>query len=191
MILQQFHRKPTVPLTRLQDQIFPEGDDRVNKYLSLMEDLNLVRRDDGNITYGAVLQGLYERSSNGVSTRRSLEEFQELGLAYVLAERHGLLKDYLGLTTIDTFVNAETCIYRPSIEAQQSINLSEYKIEAEFLRTASPTSAYFRSYLDKLVQVKAITRVEDTIYAGVESLLKRMLERSRQLGLSSMKFGMP
>jgi len=155
--------------------------ERYFQWMHLLEDLELVRKEDEGYTYGNMFTEL----------RRQLEDdpdFLTNILAYVIRERYPVLKEVFQLRQFETLVHLDSSYYTPALEARQVL----------FQRAESLYNRYLAKYryrsklelpivLHELCNSKALNRKGQFYYANPE-LFEEMLKMSEEfLTLSSPK----
>ena len=143
---------------------------KIDRYLRLLESLNLVKQIDGNYTYGNLFAELLKKTDNNIS------EFKTAILSTIIKERYSALREIFGISQLETFVHIDSCYYRPAIEAEKLTYWTKDTILEQYTRRYGHKLPLRLSYiLDELVNVEAL-RHEDKYYFGDEKLFSQMLE---------------
>jgi len=145
------------------------------RYLKLLEGLDFIRRVEGGYESGEIFLMVRRKCES----EHGLEEdtFKQAILSEIIRERYSTLRDVFEISRLQPTVHVDSCIYRPSIEAECLIHLT----------TSSIATSYTDSYggrlnpltlthiLRRLRSVKAITRREN-YWSGTDELLTNMLD---------------
>jgi hypothetical protein len=151
------------------------------KWVRLLEDLQLLRKEEDGYTYGNIFTEMRRKAEND-------SEFLTQALAYVVRERYPTLKEVFHLRQFETLVHLDSCYYRPALEAEKIL----------FLRAESLYNHYVTQYrvrpklelrasLLELCSSEAL-RKKNEYYFGNEDLFQKMLNMSKDyMNLSSPK----
>lgn len=168
MIISNLLQKETI----FDDEIafYPQREeDKIRRYLKLLESLELVRRTDQGYTYGNLFAEL-RRQTGGI------QEFKIAVLSYIIRESYSTLREVFGISQLETFVHVDSCYYRPALEAERLFYWTSDSIIHRYTRTYGRKSPLRLAYiLGKLVEVKALER-EDKYYFGNQHLFSQMLD---------------
>jgi len=152
----------------------PREEAKIRRYLQLLESLDLVRQVDEGYTYGNLFTEL----------RRQTGDFQEFRIAilsHVIRERYSALKETFGISQLEPFVHVDSCYYRPTLEAERLLYLTNDSIVDRYARLYGRKSPLRITYiLRELVNVKAL-EYEDRYYFGNEHLFSQMLDLKSQM----------
>jgi len=152
----------------------PREEDKIRRYLKLLEGLDLVRQIDEGYTYGNLFTELRSQIS-------SVQEFEIAILSHVIRERYSTLKETFGISQLETFVHVDTCYYRPALEAEKLPYWTRDSIIHRYRNLYGRKSPLRITYiLGKLVNVKALER-EDKYYFGNEKLFSQMLDLKSEM----------
>jgi len=152
------------------------------KWISLLEDLQLVRKEEEGYTYGNMFTEIRRQTPTD-------QEFLTYTLAYVIRERYPLLKEAFKLRQFETLVHLDSCYYRPALEAGKVLY---QRAESLFHRYFTQYSKYkpqleLRAGLMELCYSNALKRGKGYYFANDE-LFQEMLKLSEKaLELSSPK----
>jgi len=155
--------------------------ERYSLWMHLLEDLQLVRKEEDGYVYGNMFTEIRRKVENE-------HEFLIHVLAYVLQERYPVLKEVFKLRQFETLVHLDSCYYRPALEAKKIL----------YQKAESLINRYLASYryrpkmelmgvLFDLWGSQALKRRGKYYYAN-EELFEKMLMMSEEfLTLSSPK----
>jgi hypothetical protein len=141
------------------------------KWVLLLEDLQLVRKEKTGYVYGNMFTELMRNSNQS--------EFMKTVLTYVIRERYPVLKEAFGVRQFETLVHMDSCYYRPALEAGRMLY---QKPESLFKRYFAQYNPYkpeleLRAILLELCNSEALHR-EDDYYFGNAELFEKMLTNS-------------
>ncbi len=85
---------------------------RIERWLALLEDLNLIKKIREGYTYGEMFTTLEKESEND-------KHFETLSMAYILEKSYPLLKEIFHIQQFETFVHLDSCYYRPALDAPE------------------------------------------------------------------------
>jgi len=88
--------------------------EKVERWVSLLENLNLIKKIEHGYTYGETYVEL-ERSAG------SDNDFEILSMAYILEKSYPLLKEIFHIQQFEPLVHLDACYYRPALEAEISL----------------------------------------------------------------------
>lgn len=154
---------------------------RYFQWIRLLEDLQLVRKEDEGYTYGNMFTELRRRIKDD-------QDFLTHILAYAIRERYPVLKDVFQLRQFETLVHLDSSYYTPALEARRVI----------FQRAESLFNRYLAKYryrsrlelpivLLELCNSQALNR-KGRFYCANEKLFEEMLRMSEEfLSVSSPK----
>jgi len=152
----------------------PKEEGKIRRYLKLLESLDLVRQIGEGYTYGNLFAELRRQTSNA-------QEFRIALLSHVIRERYSALKETFGISQLETFVHVDSCYYRPTLEAERLLYLTNNSIVNHYTRLYGRKSTLRITHiLEELVNVKALKH-EDKYYFGNEELFSQMLDLKSQM----------
>lgn len=145
------------------------------KWICLLEDLQLVRKEGEGYTYGNVFTELMRKAPND-------QEFLAQVLAYVIRERYPVLKEAFKLRQFETLVHLDSCYYRPALEAGKTLFLRAeslfHRYSVQYSRYKSPLE--LRSSLLELCSSEALHK-KNEYYVANERLFAEMQKLSEEL----------
>jgi len=152
----------------------PREEDKIRRYLRLLEGLDLVRQIDEGYTYGNLFAELQRQASD-------IQEFKIAVLSHVIRERYSTLNEAFGISQLETFVHVDSCYYRPTLEAERLLYLTNDSIIDHYTKLYGRKSPLRLTYiLGQLVSVKALEH-EDKYYFGNEKLFSQMLNLKSEM----------
>lgn len=150
------------------------------RWLTLLEELELIKKRDNGYVYGEMFTSLEKEATND-------REFQILSLAYVIKESYPILKEVFGIKQFEPLVHLDSCYYRPALEAERILYQSEKTLFKRFMNDYGyRPEVDLRHYLHELHKSSALCR-KDSYYYGNEELFNEML-RAKESQRSSFYF---
>lgn len=147
----------------------PREQNKLRKYLKLLEGLDIVNRTKEGYVSGNMFVELLHQT-NGI-----IPNFKIAVLSHVIRERYSVLKELFGISQLETFVHVDSCYYRPALEAEKLLYWTADSIIGSYRETYGRTSPLRLTYiLGELVEAEALER-EDDYYFGNERLFSQML----------------
>jgi hypothetical protein len=152
----------------------PREEDKIRRYLGLLEGLDLVRRIDEGYTYGNLFAELRGQAS-------SVQHFKLAILSHVIRERYSTLRENFGISQLESFIHVDSCYYRPTLEAETLLYLTRDSIIDRYTALYGRKSPLRIAYiLGELVNVRALEH-EDKYYFGNEELFSQMLNLKSEI----------
>lgn len=152
----------------------PKEEGKIRRYLNLLENLDFVRHINGGYTYGNLFAELRRQISN-------VQKFKIAVLSHVIRERYSTLKETFGISQLETFVHVDSCYYRPTLEAERLLYMTNDSIIGRYAKVYGRKSPLRVIHiLGELVDVKALEH-EDKYYFGNEELFSQMLDLKSQM----------
>ncbi len=151
------------------------------KWVRLLEDLQLLRKEEEGYTYGNIFTEMRRKAKDD-------SEFLTQVLAYVVRERYPMLKEVFHLRQFETLVHLDSCYYRPALEAEKILFLRAESLFNRYITQYRVRSKLeLRAGLLELCNSDALKK-KNEYYFGNEDLFQEMLEMSKEfLNLSSPK----
>ena len=148
---------------------------KTKRYLTLLEELSLIRRHKKK----------YVRGNAFVSLEERIPEFSKLTknvFSMILSERYPYLREVIPLTNLERLIKVGNIVYYPELHAREPVPrdtstlVKEYALEygGEISITA------IRSNLYKLKGVKIIEQHND-LYQGVSNLRTEMVDSMKRI----------
>src|SRR4030066_435869 len=85
---------------------------RIERWLSLFEELKLVKKIENGYVYGEMFTTLEKQA-------HSDSEFEIFNMAYILKESYPLLKEIFHIQQFEPLIHLDSCYYRPALEAPE------------------------------------------------------------------------
>lgn len=143
------------------------------RYLKLLEGLDFVRRTQDQYESGEmflILRREYE-SESGFEE----DKFKKAILSEVIRKRYSALRDVFEISRLQPTIHVDSCIYRPSIEAEDLLYLTTGSIARNYTNFYGRMNPLTLTHiLRKLRSVRAIDR-RGNFWSGTEELLGNML----------------
>ncbi len=151
------------------------------KWIRLLEDLQLMRKEQDGYTYGNMFTEMRRHVTDD-------QEFLTHVLAYVVKERYPMLKEVFHLRQFETLVHLDSCYYRPALEAEKILFLKSESLFNRYVAQYRVKSRLeLRASLLELCSSDALKR-KNKYFFGNDKLFQQMLEMSKEfLTLSSPK----
>lgn len=148
---------------------------RIEKWLALLEDLQLIKKIADGYTYGEAFTSL-EKETN------SDNEFEILGMAYILEKSYPLLKEIFHIQQFEPLVHLDSCYYRPALEAPE---ITLYQTSDSLFKRFIAEYRFrpiieLRHVLHELHKSEALLREKQYYYKNGE-LFQEMLELRSQV----------
>lgn len=99
---------------------------KLMRWLSLLEDLKLVKKIDEGYTYGDMFPTLRKKA-------KSDKEFITLVMAHILEECYPMLREVFRIRQLETLVHLDSCYYRPALEAETILYQKEESLFSRFM----------------------------------------------------------
>jgi len=148
--------------------------ERYLQWLYLLEDLQLVRREEKGFTYDNMFTEIQR------ATKGDEQQFLINVLAYVIRERYPMLKDIFALRQFETLVHLDSCYYTPALEAGKILHRTADSLFKQYQRTFRQRSRLeLPRILHELHHSQALVRRNGYYFAN-ETLFDEMLEMSEQ-----------
>jgi len=153
----------------------PKVEDKIRRYLKLLEGLDLVREIEGGYTYGNLFTELFKKTGE-------FQEFKIAVLSHVIRERYSALKETIGIDQLETIVHVDSCYYRPALEAENLLYWINDSIVNRYRKIYGRRLSPLRitHILGELVNVKALEH-EDKYYFGNEELFSQMMDLKSEM----------
>jgi hypothetical protein len=152
---------------------------KTSKYLNLLEGLDLIRRiDDG-----------YENADLWLFLREKCEEngefdedkFKRAILSEVIRKRYSALREVFEISRLQPTIHINNCIYKPSLEAEHLIYLTENSIVKNYKELYGRINPLTVTHiLRNLRTVHAIDRREN-YWSGTDELLSTMVSIKNEM----------
>lgn len=151
---------------------------RTNQYLKLLEGLNFIRRVDNGYESGEMfLFLLKECETKGLEE----DEFRNAILSEVIRKRYSALRDVFEISRLQPTIHIDSCIYSPSLDAEELIHLSKQTIARNYKESYGRINPLTLTHiLRRLRGVGAISRSEN-YWSGTEKLLSNMLDIKNEM----------
>jgi hypothetical protein len=174
MILANFLQREDVIISFEELEKLRSRRTQLDRWLALLEDLNLIKRIDNGYTYGDMFTALRAKTSND-------KEFEVLSMAYILKKSYPMLKGIFHIQQFEPLVHLDTCYYRPALEAETVL----YQTSASLFRRFAMDYRYrphveLRHVLNELNNSEALLCKKSYYYANDE-LFKDMLNLKTQV----------
>lgn len=154
--------------------------ERTNHYVRLLETLNYIRTVEGGYESGEMFLLLHKDCEKNGTFYEEL--FRKAIISEVLKVKYTALREVFGITRFQPTIHVDSCIYRPSLEAERLINFSTSSIWELFRDYYGRriNSLTLVNILRRLRTVNAINR-EGNYWSGTKSLLSSMLDIKNQM----------
>lgn len=170
MVLSNFRHKKDNVITfeELEKMRIRHG--KIERWISLLEDLKLIKRIEIGYIYGEKFTQLEER------TAEEAFDFETLSMAYILQKSYPLLKEIFHIQQFEPLIHLDTCYYRPALEAEEILCQSENSLFKRFVTDYSyRPNPELRHLLSELQQSDSLRR-KDSFYFANDTIFQEMME---------------
>jgi len=173
MILANFRQKRDSIITPEELEKLQRRHQKIDRWVSLLEDLKLIRKRENGYSYGDKFVQLEEKTKNH-------SEFEIESMAYILEKSYPLLKEIFHIQQFEPLIHLDSCYYRPALEAEQVLYQTSRSLFKRFIADYSyKPDTELRHLLLELQKSDALVHKEPYYYANEESFNK-MLELKSQ-----------
>jgi hypothetical protein len=168
MILSNFRQKKDNVITFEELEKLRRRHSKIERWVSLLEDLELIKKVDEGYIYGDTFPKLEIKVTTNA-------DFETLSMAYILENSYPLLKGIFHIQQFEPLVHLDSCYYRPALEAEEIIFQSEISLFKRFVSDYSfrPTSE-LRHVLFDLQKSEAL-RCKGSYYFANNEIFEEML----------------
>ena len=147
---------------------------RIERWLSLLENLQMIKKTDDGYTYGESFTALEKKASGD-------NDFEILSMAYILEKSYPLLKEIFHIQQFEPLVHLDSCYYRPALEAPEVplYQTSDSLFKRFIVEYRFRPDIELRHTLHELRKSEALLR-EGEYYYKNETLFKEMLNLKSQ-----------
>jgi hypothetical protein len=169
MILSNFRQKKDGVITFDDLERLRRRHGTIERWVALLEDLELVKRIDAGYIYGDTFTKLESKV-------KSHSEFETLSMAYILEKSYPLLKGIFHIQQFEPLVHLDSCYYRPALEAEEILCQTEGSLFKRFVADYNywPTPELRHVLLD--LQKSDALRCRDSYYYANEKIFEDMLK---------------
>lgn len=158
---------------------------KVKHYISILEDLKLLRKYEGRYVAGNLF----------VSLRKRTDTFHDLMNAVyseVLRKRYSYLKQVVGHTSLETVIRIGNVVYYPELHAREAVPRDRNTLIDEYAREyGSQISApRLTGYLRKLREIEVIEE-DGGLYFGAHGLRDKMFSIQKEIEPPSQVWDVP
>lgn len=159
------------------------------QYVKLLENMDIINCKIDNIKTAPqywLLHKAYETSKTPNEENQKKIEFDEEAfrraiIAEFIKTRYTALTEVFNIHRVDPSIRVDSCIYRPSIEAEEVICLSSKSIQNSYNLTYGKINEYnLANYLRRLKNVDVIER-NGNYWCGKSKLLDKMIELKKEM----------
>jgi len=173
MILSNFRQKRDGIITNEDMEKLQRRHARIERWVSLLEDLSLIKKTEDGYTYGDTFTKLETKIHNH-------SEFETLSMAYILEKSYPLLKEIFHIQQFEPLVHLDSCYYRPALEAEDVLYQTSDSLFRRFVADYNyrPNTELRHVLLD--LQKSDALRYENSYYCANDKIFKEMLNLKRQ-----------
>jgi hypothetical protein len=173
MILANFRQKRDWVITFEELEKLRRRHFKIERWVSLLEDLNLIKKVETGYIYGETFVKLESKV-------KKHSEFETLSMAYILETSYPLLKEIFHIQQFEPLVHLDSCYYRPALEAEEVLYQSEISLFKRFVDDYNyrPTTELRHALLD--LQKSDALRCENSYYYANDEVFKEMLDLKHQ-----------
>jgi len=174
MILANFRQKPDSVITFQELEKMRIRHIKIERWVSLLEDLKLIKRIETGFTYGG------EFTKLEVKAIAEVKEFENLSMAYILEKSYPLLKEIFHIQQFEPLVHLDSCYYRPALEAEGILYQSETSLFKRFILDYNyrPDPELRHLLLD--LQKSDALRCKNSYYYANDEVFKEMMNQKIQ-----------
>ncbi|HEY4699575.1 MAG TPA: hypothetical protein VIH27_04300 [Nitrososphaerales archaeon] len=168
MVLERF-LEPDVELIPFSDVQREADPQRTEMWLTLLEQLGLVRRIERGYTYGNLFTTMRAKEDNN-------ETFITMAMAHIIREQYPTLRHVFKITRLETYVHVSNCYYIPSMLAEKPLKRTEESIWEQYCRWYEKKISLMRisHILKEMVDAGSI-KFDGKYYTGHQPTFKKML----------------
>jgi hypothetical protein len=176
MILASFRQKRDGVITSEELEKLRRRHGKIERWVSLLEDLNLIKKIGSGYIYGDTFVGLEKKARNHT-------EFETLSMAYILEKSYPLLKEIFHIQQFEPLVHLDSCYYRPALEAEDVLYQTSDSLFKRFVADYNyRPDTELRHVLLELQKSEAL-RYKESYYYANDVVFKEMLELKSQVPL--------
>lgn len=166
MFLTEFYHNNSVKISELEE-FGPEKSRKYIQYLRLLEDLDLIKKEENKFIYTSKMAQIQASLHNFDSFRRKIIEI-------IMQRRYTMLKEVFNIQRFEPYIRLSNSYYKPSIEANKMLYLLDSSLFYTYssLYDAKP-SLKFRSNLRDLVEIEVL-RKENEYYHGTPKIFNKL-----------------
>jgi hypothetical protein len=178
MILASFRQKRDCVITSEELEKLRRRHSKIERWVSLLEDLKLIKKIESGYIYGDKFVGLEEKAHNHT-------EFETLSMAYVLEKSYPLLKEIFHIQQFEPLVHLDSCYYRPALEAEDVLYQTSHSLFKRFVADYSyRPDTELRHILLELQKSEALRCKESYYYANDEIFNEMLVLKSQVPSMS-------
>jgi hypothetical protein len=178
MILANFRQKRDAIITPEELEKLRRRHAKIDRWVSLLEDLKLIKKTEEGYIYGEKFVQLEENAS-----AKTHGAFEIISMAYILEKSYGLLKEIFHIQQFEPLVHLDSCYYRPALEAEQVLYQTSSSLFKRFVADYNyRPETELRHLLLELQKSEALSHKESYYYAN-EEVFNEMLELKSQAPL--------
>jgi GTPase SAR1 family protein len=173
MILSNFRQKKDGIITNEDMEKLQRRHVRIERWVSLLKDLNLIKKTEDGYTYG----DMFTKLETKIHTH---SEFENLSMAYILEKSYPLLKEIFHIQQFEPLVHLDSCYYRPALEAEDVLYQTSDSLFRRFVADYNyrPNIELRHVLLD--LQKSDALRYENSYYYANDEIFEEMLNLKSQ-----------
>jgi hypothetical protein len=178
MILASFRQKRDALITPEELEKLRRRHAKIDRWVSLLEDLKLIKKTEEGYIYGEKFVQLEENEN-----ANTYNAFETMSMAYILEKSYVLLKEIFHIQQFEPLVHLDSCYYRPALEAEQVLFQTSGSLFKRFVADYNyRPDTELRHLLLELQKSGALSRKE-SYYCANEEVFNEMLELKSQAPL--------
>lgn len=165
----------------------PKSQAKIKQYLKLLESIKVIERTNDNkeIKTSETYWLLYDYYQNQDKSIFPEEDFRKAIISKLVSTKYSVLTQVFEISRFRPTIHIDSCIYRPAIEAEELICLSNKSIIKFYTETYGKVNEYtLLNHLRRLQSVNAIQR-KDEYWCGTKELLDSMLQIKNEMPILS------
>lgn len=141
---------------------------KMNKYLNLLNDLELIKKVEGG----------YKESSKFISLKKKVNQFEELKHAIysdTLSQGYETLRNYFNFRFIDSYIKIENSYYADSVESNRLLKRTEKEMLTQFIKRYAQMPSYkFNPHLRELALAGSFKYENQGVITGINEIYEEI-----------------
>jgi hypothetical protein len=183
MVLASFRQKRDAIITPEELEKLRRRHAKIERWVSLLEDLKLIKKIERGYIYGDTFVALEENSALRayLKNTKAQSEFEILSMAYILEKSYPTLKEIFHIQQFEPLVHLDSCYYRPALEAERMLYQTSDSLFKRFVADYNyRPDTELRHVLLELQKSEALCHKEQYYFAN-EAIFQEMLELKSQV----------
>jgi hypothetical protein len=147
---------------------------RNERWLSLLEDLQLIEKKENGYIYGDNFPKLEKKAHTD-------KEFELVSMAYILETSYPLLKEVFHIKQFEPLVHLDSCYYRPALEAEKTLCQTSGSLFKRFVTEYMYRPDIELAHTLSELRTSGALLYRDSYYYANEELFEKMLDLKSQI----------